>query len=61
MPDEVKLAEKGTIMAEFQAERTAAISEMFDNVLEGGIHPTSKFFARLDKALEQALARQKSE
>ena len=59
--EEVKLAEEGTIMAEFQKERTDAISEMFDNKYDNGIYPTSKFFIRLDKAVEQALARQKAE
>lgn len=59
--DEVILAEEGTIMGDFQKERTAAISEMFDNVDEIGIYPTSKFFTRLDKAVEQALSRQKEE
>jgi len=59
MLEEVVLAEKGSIMAEFQKERTDAISEMFDGVDEHGIYPTSKFFARLDKAVEKALSRQK--
>jgi len=58
MEDEVTLAEEGTIMAEFQRERTEAISEMFDNVDEHGIYPTSLFFARLDRALERALSQQ---
>ncbi len=58
MDNEVKLAEEGTIMAEFQRERTAAISEMFDNVDEHGIYPTSLFFVRLDRAVETALSRQ---
>jgi len=58
MNDEVKLAEEGTIMAEFQKERTDAISEMFDNVDSCGIYPTSRFFARLDKAVEKALSLQ---
>lgn len=33
---------------EFQKERTDAISEMFDNVDENGIYPTTKFFNRID-------------
>jgi len=57
--EEVKLAEEGTIMAEFQKERTDAISEMFDNGNEFGIYPTTKFFIRLDKAVEKALLQQK--
>jgi len=61
MSDEVILAEEGTIMAEFQKERTDAISEMFDNVDSHGIYPTSRFFSRLDKALEKALSQQKKE
>jgi len=57
----VELAEKGTIMAEFQKERTDAISEIFDNVDEHGIYPTTKFFIRLDNAVEKALLRQRNE
>lgn len=59
--EEVKLAEEGTIMAEFQKERTDAITEMFDYVGGDGIYPTSKFFIRLDNALEKALAQQKED
>jgi len=59
MDDKVKLAEEGTIMAEFQRERTDAISEMFDGVDEHGIYPTSRFFVRLDEAVEKALSLQK--
>jgi len=59
MTYEVKLAEEGTIMAEFQKERTDAISEMFDKVDDLGIYPTGRFFARLDKAVEKALSRQR--
>ena len=61
MNDEVKLAEEGTIMAEFQKERTDAISEMFDGVDELGIYPTGEFFVRLDNAVEKALSRQREE
>ena len=61
MTDEVKLAKEGTIMAEFQKERTDAISEMFDGVDDLGIYPTSRFFARLDAAVEKALSRQEEE
>lgn len=57
--NEVVLAEEGTIMAEFQKERTDAISEMFDGVDNLGIYPTSRFFVRLDKAVEKALSRQR--
>ena len=64
--EEVKLAEPGTIMARFQKERTDAISEMFDNPYifdkaQNEIYPTSKFFVRLDKALQKALSEQKKE
>lgn len=58
LPEEVELAAEGTIMSEFQQERTDAISEMFDNVDDTGIYPTTRFFIRLDKALEKALLRQ---
>lgn len=51
----VKLAKEGTLMAEFQKERTNAISDMFDNVDENGIYPTSIFFARLDKIVERII------
>ena len=57
--EEVKLAKEGTIMARFQTERTDAISEMFDNVDKNGIYPTSRFFVRLDKAVENALSEQR--
>jgi len=33
---------------EFQKERTDAISEMFDNVDDCGIYPTTKFFNKID-------------
>ena len=56
---EVRLAKRGTIMARFQAERTDAIIEMFNNSDKYGIYPTSKFFVRLDAALEQALTSQR--
>lgn len=59
--EEVELAEEGTIMAGFQKERTDAISEMFDNVDSLGIYPTTRFFVRLDKAVEKALLQQKNE
>ena len=52
---EVRLAEEGTPLATFQKERTDAISEMFDNVDECGIYPTSTFFARLDACVEKLL------
>jgi len=39
---------------EFRTERTRLISEMFDNVDEYGIYPTTVFFEGLDKIfLEQ--------
>ena len=34
---------------EFRTERTRLISEMFDNVDDNGIYPTSVFFEGLDK------------
>lgn len=45
----VTLAPEGTFLADFQKERTDAITEMFDNKYDNGIYPTSVFFARLDK------------
>lgn len=57
----VILAEEGTIMAEFQKERTDAISEMFDNEGKDGIFTTTRFFARLDAAVERAIKRARSE
>ena len=55
--EEVNLADEGTIMGEFQKERTDAISEMFDNVDSLGIYPTTKCFVRLDKAFRKAIFR----
>lgn len=52
---EVTLAPEGTLLAIFQQERTDAISEMFDNEDEDGLFETSKFFARLDKCVENLL------
>ncbi len=57
----VILADEGTIMGDFQKERTDAISEMFDNVDECRVYPTTQFFKRLDAALEKALTRVRSE
>jgi hypothetical protein len=52
---EVTLAPEGTPLAQFQKERTDAISEMFDNKYEDGIYPTSHFFSRLDRCVEDLL------
>lgn len=41
----------------WQKERTDAISEMFDNVDEYGIYPTTEFFERIDKAFTASLTR----
>lgn len=57
---EVDLADEGSIMGDFQKERTAALSEMFDNPdPETSIYPTTAFYARLDLAVEKALERQR--
>lgn len=55
MMDKVTLEPKNTPMGKFQAERTKAISEMFDNPDEHGIYPTTKFFARLDNCVRELL------
>ncbi len=55
MKEEVKLANKGTYLYDFQKERTDAISEMFDNQDKHGIYPTSKFFVRLDNKFNQLI------
>jgi hypothetical protein len=55
--NEVKLAEKNTPLGRFQKERTDAISEMFDNVDDIGIYPTSRFFVRLDNCFQKELER----
>jgi len=55
----VVLAPEGTPLAVFQKERTNAISEMFDNVYANGIYPTSHFFARIDKCVEELLDEQR--
>ena len=52
---EVKLEPESTLLGKFQKERTDAISEMFDNVGEHGIYPTTKFFARLDNCVRELL------
>ncbi len=57
----VELAPEGTLLAEFQKERTDAISEMFDNKYKDGIYPTSKFFARLDECVRALLAKREGE
>lgn len=56
---EVKLAPEGTPLAAFQKERTDAILEMFDNKYDNGIYPTSKFFARIDKAASKMATAEK--
>lgn len=58
--EEVDLADEGSIMGDFQKERTRAVSEMFDNPdPETSIYPTLALYARLDGALEAALERQR--
>ena len=56
----VTLAKEGTPLATFQKIRTDAISEMFDNVDEYGIYPTTRFFAKLDAAVSTLLAEERS-
>jgi len=51
----VKLEKEETLMGRFQKERTEAISEMFDNVDENGIYPTTRFFIRLDNAVKKII------
>jgi len=68
---EVELAEEGTLLAEFQKDRTAFVSQMFDEskkdefFLKYGIYNTSKLYAQLDKSvsdlLSQALQKQREE
>ena len=53
--NEVILELENTPMGEFQKERTDAISEMFDNVDENGIYPTTRFFIRLDNCVRSLL------
>lgn len=55
-PDDVELAPAGTLLATFQAERTAALSEMFDNRRGDDIYPTSRLFARLDASVRHIIA-----
>jgi len=43
------------MMEVWKKERTDAMSEMFDNVDEYGIYPTTKFFNRLDSVFHQSL------
>ena len=56
--EQVALEPRDSPMGKFQEERTAAISEMFDNVDEYGIYPTGKFFARLDNCVRELLESQ---
>lgn len=52
----VTLAEEGTLMAEFQRDRTDAISAMFDrDKMCGTLHTTSQFFADLDNSVQRLL------
>ena len=63
IPDllEVKLAEDGTPLAQFQKDRTDAISEMFNrDGLCGKLHSTSRFFALLDASVERLLLRDRA-
>ena len=53
--EEVVLEPEDTSIGKFQKERTDAISEMFDNVDEHGIYPTTKFFVRLDNCVRGLL------
>lgn len=53
--NEVILEPENTPMGRFQKERIDAISEMFDNVDENGIYPTTKFFIRLDNCVRSLL------
>ncbi len=51
----VVLEPKNSPMGRFQKERTDAISEMFDNVDEYGLYPTTRFFCRLDDCVRELL------
>lgn len=55
------IQKEGTIIGDFQKERTNALSEMFDNEGVDGIYPTSRLYMRLDMALIRALKRQRQE
>ena len=59
--NEVVLEPENTPMGQFQKERTDAISEMFNNVDENGIYPTSRFFARLDNCVRNLLALERTQ
>ena len=51
---------EATILAQFQTDRTTAISEMLDNPHEDGRYKTTDCFADLDAALLNALEAYKS-
>ena len=53
--NEVVLEPESTPIGRFQKERTDAISEMFDNVDENGIYPTTRFFIRVDNCVRELL------
>ncbi len=58
----VILADEGTIMGDFQRERNAALSDMFEQMNEEtGIYPTTELFARLDAAVQVAIKRVREE
>lgn len=57
----VTLAEKGTLLAQFQKVRTDAISEMLEGKFPNGIYPTSKFFAQLDNCVSALLSQARRE
>ena len=59
--EKVIIAQEGTLMAEFQKERTDGISQMFDNKYADGIYPTSRFFKRLDDCVERLLIQQRKD
>jgi hypothetical protein len=52
---------EGTIIGDFQKERTDAMMEMFNNERADGIFPTTQLYRRLDNALKCALDRQRKE
>ena len=54
----VILEPENTPMGRFQKERTDAISDMFENMDEYGIYPTTKFFIRLDNCVRELLKAQ---
>ena len=55
LTEEPQIEPENTLIGMFQKERTDAISEMFNNVDNNGIYPTTRFFVRLDNCVRKII------